>query len=166
MELTLYQIAAEYREASDKLSELDLDEKTINDTLESISGDLTHKSQNVAFIIKNIASVAQGIKDAASEMIKRSDMLSRRAEKLQEYLLSNMVFAGVKKIECPYFKIAVRSNPPKVVVDDEGKVPKEYFADPPPPPPRLDKTLVKKAIQDGHSVPGCHLEQGVRLEIK
>lgn len=167
--LTLYQVASEYRQAADTLAELDLDEVTLTDTLESINGDLTTKSQNVAFVIKNLEAAAQQISVAVEAMNARAQALEKRAERVREYLLQNMLMAGVQKIECPYFKLAVRDNPPKVIVDDEKQIPMSYMTDPAPPPPppaKPDKKLIAKALKDGFDVPGCRLEQGKRLEIK
>lgn len=44
----LFQLAAEHRALSDKLHDLDLDDQTIADTLESEGGDLVEKCKNVA----------------------------------------------------------------------------------------------------------------------
>lgn len=168
-DLTLYQIAAEYREAANTLSELDLDEQTVLDTLESINGDLTVKSQNVAFVIRNIEAAAAQIDQAIAQMKDRAEKLEKRAARVREYLLQNMVFAGVSQIECPYFKLTVRENPVSVIVDDEKQVPLNYFTDPEPPPPpapKIDKKLIAKAIKDGFDVPGCRTERKKRLEIK
>lgn len=167
--LSLYQISAEYRAAADMLAELDLDEQTVADTLESISGDLTVKAQNVAFVIKNLETAAEQIDVAISHMQARAEALVKRAERVREYLLLNMQMAGVQKIECPYFKMTVRDNPPKVIVDDEKQIPMAYMTDPAPPPPpptKPDKKLIAQALKDGHNVPGCRLERGKRLEIK
>jgi hypothetical protein len=169
MELTLYQIAAEYRDAANTLAELDLDEQTIADTLESISGDLTTKSQNVAFVIRNLEGMAEQIGVAVEAMNARAKALEKRAERVREYLLMNMQMAGVQKIECPYFSLAVRENPAKVIIEDERQIPAAYMTDPAPPPPpepKPDKKLIAKALKDGHDVPGCRLERGKRLEIK
>jgi hypothetical protein len=168
-DLTLYQISAEYRAAADTLAELDMDEQTIADTLESISGDLTVKAQNVAFVIRNLEASAQQISVAVEHMNARAQALEKRAERVREYLLQNMLMAGVQKIECPYFKLAVKENPPKVVVDDEKQIPMAYMTDPAPPPPppsKPDKKLIAQALKDGNDVPGCRLERGKRLEIK
>lgn len=168
-DLTLYQISAEYRSAADTLAELDLDEQTLADTLESINGDLTTKSQNVAFVIRNMEAAAQQISVAVEHMNARAQALEKRAERVREYLLQNMLMAGVQKIECPYFKLAVRENPPKVIVDDEKQIPVAYMTDPvppPPPPAKPDKKLIAAALKDGFDVPGCRMERGKRLEIK
>ena len=41
----LFELAAEYRAISDKLHDLDLDDQTIADTLESLNGDIQEKAQ-------------------------------------------------------------------------------------------------------------------------
>ncbi|MEX3555283.1 MAG: siphovirus Gp157 family protein [Burkholderia gladioli] len=152
--------------AADLLAELDLDEQTVADTLESISGDLTVKAQNVAFVIRNLEATAEQIKEAEAAMSARRKAIENRADRIRRYLLDNMVHAGIQKIECPHFKLAVRDNPASVVIDEPGLIPSHYMTDPPPPPPAPDKKLIKKAIEDGFEVPGAHLARGKRLEIR
>lgn len=164
--LSLYQIAGEFRDAADKLAELDLDPQTMADTLESLGGDMEEKSKNTAFVVRNLEATADQIDAAVTEMSKRAATIRKNAERVRQYLLDNMIFAGVKKLETPYFVLTVRENPPKVIVDDEKQIPGEYFADPAMPPPKLDKKLVAQAIKDGHSVPGVHVERGMSLQIK
>jgi hypothetical protein len=50
---TLFDLAAEYREAADRLAELDLPDEVVHDTLESLSGDLTAKATNIAAMCAN-----------------------------------------------------------------------------------------------------------------
>nr|WP_255779261.1 siphovirus Gp157 family protein [Mycetohabitans sp. B5] len=164
--MTLYQIASEYRQAADRLVELDLDEQTVADTLESISGDLITKAQNVAFVIRNLEASAEQLQTAIEQMQTRARTYAERAERIRAYLLQNMLMSGVQKLECPYFKLAVRENPAKVVIDDERQVPMAYMTNPPPPPPKPDKKLIAQTIKGGGDVPGCRIEHSQRLEIK
>lgn len=166
MNLTLYQIAAEYREAAETLHSMDLDAQTLADTLESISGDITTKTQNVAFVARNMEANADAIEAAAKQMAARAKTLRNRAAFLRQYMLDAMLFAGVQKIDCPYFTIAIRKNPPSVQIDDERQIPPSYFVDIPAPPPQVSKTLIADALKLGVEVPGARLAAGVRLEIK
>lgn len=166
MSLSLYVLAGEYRAAAEQLADLDLPDDVVRDTLESISGDLEAKSVNVASFVRNLEASADQIKEAEASMAARRKAIEKRAANVRQYLLDNMVAAGISKIECPYFKLAVRENPPSVVINEPGLIPASYMTDPPPPPPAPDKTLIKKAIQDGFEVPGAHLTRGKRLEIK
>lgn len=162
----LYDIALEYRDTADKLADLDLDEQTIADTLESMSGELEAKATNTAFVIRNIEAHAAAIKEAEAGMAARRKAAENRAARLKDYLLANLLVAGVQKVECPYFKLAVRDNPPAVEIYEPGLIPAEFMKTPPPPPASADKTAIKEAIKAGQDVPGCKLTQGKRLEIK
>jgi hypothetical protein len=55
---------------------------------------------------------------------------------------------------------------PSVDVFDERQIPAEYMTDPKPPEPKPNKTLIKKAIQDGFDVPGAKIQQGFRLAVR
>ena len=161
----LYDLAAEYRAIADKLHDSDLDEQTIADTLEGMSGDLQTKTQNVGFVIRNLEGMADQIKQAAEGMAKRRKAIERRAESLKAYLLTNMQLAGISKIESPYFVLSVRNNPEAVVIDAESQIPDEYFREV-PATFSPDKTLIKKAIQSGEAVPGCHLARTQSISIR
>lgn len=165
MKPTLFEIATAYRDDVAKLADLELDDATIADTLEGMGGDLQVKCTNIAAFARDLEATAASIKDAEAQMKARRQAIERRAERLRHYLLNGMQFAGVTKIESPYFCLAIKNNPPSVEVYEPGLVPADYMKQPDPPPPTVDKALVKQAIKDGYEVPGCRLTQGVRLEI-
>lgn len=162
----LYELAHDYRTAADKLADLDLDPQTIEDTLESLSGDLEVKATNTAMLIRNLEASAAAIGDAEAQMAARRKALENRAKRIKDYVLANMMVAGIQKIECPYFKLAVRDNPAAVEVYEPGLIPANFMRQPDPPPPAVDKTAIKEALKAGQDVPGCKLTVGKRLEIK
>jgi hypothetical protein len=162
----LYVIANEYRAAADKLADLDLPPEVIADTLESLSGDVEVKATNVAAFARNLEATAAAIKDAEAQMAARRKALEGRAESLRRYLLSCMQATGISKIESPHFALAVKQNPPSVVLDEPGLIPEGYWRQKPPPAPEPDKVAIKEALARGLDVPGAHLERGYRLEIR
>lgn len=164
--ITLFQVASEYRDMAERLSDLDLDEQTIIDTLESESGELTTKAQNVAFVVRNLESIAEAIKEAESQMAARRKAIEKRAERIREYLKAGMQIAGISKIESPYFTISLRRNPAAVDVFDTAQVPDQYMHTPLPPPPTVDRKAISAAIKAGEDVPGCRMTQSERIEIK
>jgi hypothetical protein len=164
--MNLYDISKEYRDAAEKLADMDLDEQTIADTLESISGDLEVKAQNIVFFARNMEATAASIKEAEANMAARRKAMENRAEGLRRYLLGSLQYAGISKVECPYFKIAVQDNPPAVDVFEPALLPSEYMRQPEPPPPAPDKAAIKDALKAGKDVPGARLVQGKRLAIK
>lgn len=162
----LYELAREYRDAAETLADLDLDAQTLADTLEGMSGELEVKAQNVIMFTRNLESTAAAIKEAEAQMAARRKALENRAARLRRYVLENMQFAGVQKIECPWFTLSVRDNPAAVEIFEPGLIPAEYMTQPAPPPPAPNKTAIKAAINAGTEVPGAKLTNGTRLEIK
>lgn len=167
MNITLFELAGEYRQAAVALADMDLDEQTIKDTLEGLSGDLEKKATNVAYFIRNLDATASQIKMAEEQMANRRKAMENRAERIREYLKANMEIAGINEISCPHFKLVIRKNPPSVVIDAESQIPANYFSQPETPPPQVNKNYIAIAIKAGRVVPGVHLDTTkTRLEIK
>ena len=162
---SLFNLAAEYKAVSDKLHDSDLDETTIADTLEGMAGELEVKATNVGFVIRNLDSMAEQIKQAEESMAKRRKALENRSNWLKSYLLQNMLATGKTKIESPYFVISVRNNPESVVIDAESQIPDDYMREI-PATFEPNKQAIKQAIQDGFTVPGVHLARTQSLQIK
>jgi len=162
----LYVLAQEYRAAAEQLADLDIDAQTISDTLESLSGDFEGKSVAVAMFARNIEASAEQIKLAEKAMAERRKSLEKKAAHIREYLLSCMLATGINKIECPHFVLAVKKNPPAVVVEDEQQIPERFMRQPEPPPPAVDKKAIAEALKAGENVPGARMGSGFRLDIK
>lgn len=165
-DLTLFQLADLYLADLQKLADLDLDEQTVADTLEGLSGELEVKATNVAAFARNLDASAEAIKAAEAQMAARRKAIENRAARIREYLKANMERTGITKIECPQFAISIKANPPAVHVEAPELVPAEFMRQAPPPPPMVDKKAVAEALKAGADVPGCRLERGTRLEIK
>lgn len=165
----LYQLVEQYRSLEALDASEDLPPDVIRDTLEGLTGELTVKATNVARYILNTEAMAEAIDRASTQMKIRANRMRNRADSIREYLRNNMQGAGITKIEAVQFVLSLKKNPPAVVIDDEAAIPADYKITPeplPPPLPRPDKKLIVKAIKDGFVVPGAHLEQANRLEIK
>jgi outer membrane murein-binding lipoprotein Lpp len=166
MNIALYELAADFRETADRLSDMDLDEQTLRDTLESIAYPVEQKAVQVAAFVRNLEAAAEQIKQAEKQMADRRKAMENRAANVRQYLMDNMRACGFTKIEHPMFKVAIRQNPESVVIEDERQIPADYLRQPETPPPVPDKTLLKKAMQDGYEIPGAKLTRTLRLEIK
>lgn len=163
---TLFELSAEYRAAADKLADLDMPADVIADTLEGMSGDLTTKAQNVAKFIRNLEATADQIDAAIAQMQARRDAYRKRADQVHQYLFDGMTHAGISKIECPWFVLSVKKNPPRAEIRDESSIPADYWRQPETPPKQLDKRAILASLKSGVSVPGADLIQTTRLEIK
>ena len=160
----LYELAAAHRQLADRLSDLDLDDQTIADTLEGEAGDLMEKGTNVAKVFRNLESFAAQIKEAEANMAARRKAVEKRAESLKQYLKTNMELAGISKIESPWFVISIKQNPESVQIDDAVALPIDYMRETVSYAP--DKKMIAASIKDGFEVPGAHLARSTRIEIK
>lgn len=162
----LYVLAGEFRQAAEQLADLDLDEQTVADTLESMSGDIEAKAANVAMFARNLEATAAAIKEAEGQMAQRRKAIEKRADNVRAYILRCMESAGIKKIDSPHLSLSVKANPPSVDVFDAAQIPAQFMRQKPPPPPEPDKTAIKAVLTQGLDVPGARLTKGSRLEVK
>ena len=165
-DLTLYNIADQYLVDLQKLQEMEIDEQTFADTLEGLSGDLEVKATNVAMFVRNLEASAEAIKAAEKQMAERRKAIEAKADRIRQYLLDNMTRTGITKIDCPYFVLSVRKNPPAVEVLNQDMIPDEYFDIPEPPAPTLNKNRLKEDLKAGVIVEGVKLTAGQSLSIK
>lgn len=163
---SLYELTTEYRTAAEVLSNLDVPEDVVRDTLDSMTGELEVKCQNVAMVLRNMEATAEAIKAAEAEMAQRRKALENRAAFLKSRIHGAMQTMGMKQIACPYFRITVRDNPAAVEVYEPALIPAAYMRQPEPPPPAPDKKAIAEVLKKGEDVPGCRLTHGTRLEIK
>ena len=162
----LYEIVRHRAEFERLADSGELDPLVIADTLESLDGELNDKAVTIAQFTRNLDATAQAVAEAGKAMLARAERIRKRADSIRAYLLFQLEFAQVSKIESPWFVISVRRNPPSVVIDDERDIPAEFITQPEPPAPRPDKGAIRDAIKAGRDVPGARLVQSDRLEIK
>lgn len=162
----LFDLAAEYRQAADQLAELELSDEVVRDTLEGLSGDLTAKATNIAAMCANWTALIVQMREAEARMSERRRKLEARAERVREYLLNAMLYAGIERIDSPQFAMAVKTNPPSVRIDDPRQIPAEYLRAPEPPSAAPDKTRIRAALAAGEDVPGARLVHSKRIDIR
>lgn len=160
----LYLLAGEYKQAAEQLANLDLPPEVVRDTLEGLGGDLEHKAQNVAMMVRSLEADAAAVKQWAKDAAERAKAIEARADSMRDYLANNLAACGIEKIEGPGVRIAWRKSS-AVVVDEPGLIPAEFMRTPEPPPPAPDKKAIGDAIKAGQEVPGAHIEQRRNLQI-
>lgn len=164
MSIALYEMTAEFKAVAQKLEELDLDDQTIADTLEGYSADFENKVIAISSFIRNLEVSAAAMKNAEAEMNDRRRAVERKVEGLKSYVLTNMKAIGMDKVECPLFKVSVRTNAPSVVVAENAVVPCRFvekkWVD------QVNKKALKEAIEAGEVVEGVSLVRSNTLSIK
>jgi len=163
--MNLYEIAAEYRALADNLIASDLPVEVIRDTLEGESGALEDKVRNIAFIVRELEAEAESAKAEAKRIAELAASRSRAAARLLDWLQYGLTTAQVQEVKAGVFTVALKINPPSVVVDDAAIVPLDFMRIV-PESREPNKAGIAKAIKAGQPVAGCHLEAKVVVTIK
>jgi hypothetical protein len=165
--LKLYQIADDYLQALDALAaRVDTDGSlpdAIHDALNQLEGTFEAKAVNVAAYIRSLEAEAQAIAAVKQSMERRIKSLEYQSFSLRSYLQGEMERTGLTRIAHPWLALRIQSNPPSVVIDNEGLVPdgfKETLTT-----VKILKADIGKALKAGEAVAGAHLEQTSRLVI-
>lgn len=117
------------------------------------------KVEGIACWIKNLLSDAEAIKQEKLALAARQQAAEKKAESLKRYL--TMVLDG-GKFKTAKVQISFRKSK-QVVVSDLNKIDDDYlkFAE-----PTVDKTKVKKALEDGIKLDGVELIEKNNIQIK
>lgn len=145
-----------------EIDEMDIDDETKLDTLDSIDWehDFSEKIENCIKVIRN--------KDARIEAykaeIKRLQDLKASEEKAVERIKSSvsdaMRLTQHDKLDTTLFKVGFRKS--KAVIVDETKLPKKYMKAKWSP----DKETIKELLKSGATIRGAHIEERSNLSIR
>lgn len=159
---TLYELTDEYRQLLEMMEDDAIDPEVLKDTLEGVGGEIEIKAENCAKLIKELDGVAGVIDGEIERLRKRKDVVSNNAKSVKKYLESAMIATGKRKFKTDLFGFGIQKNPPTVVIDQEDKIPEEYWIE---QAPKLDKTALKKWLKD-NPADFAHLEQSEGLRIR
>lgn len=164
--LKLYEISNQFQSLELLGESDDLPAEVIADTLEALEGDFDAKAVQVAKFILSLEANGQATLAAAKALTERALRIAKRAESIRAYLQFHCQALKRRRIEAPDLVIALRANPPSVVITDEHAVPAQFWVQPEAPPKRIDKKAIKAAIDKGERVDGAYVEAGERLDIR
>ena len=162
--MSLLTIAQQMVELKHMADVMEIDEDLLNDTLDSLEGTFQEKVEYLTSRIMETNRFADICKAEEQRLADRRRSLEKRSESIKQYIQNQMVIVGMQKLNYPLFTVTVQKNPPKVVVNDESLIPKEYKKIETVTSP--DKKSILEALKNGALVPGTQLEQGQSLRIK
>ena len=162
--MNLFELGQRYQALADRE---DLDPTVLADTLDSIDDTWSDKANNIARWIESLDSDVDWLMKKKRSI---SDELSYRKNlraNLMTYLTSAIDDRGLKEVHTDDYILRPRNYKQRTVIDDEDKIPGEYrnyakyqgMYD-------IKKNDVYKALKDGKSVPGAHLEPNRKVMIK
>jgi hypothetical protein len=163
--MNLYQLTEQQLALKQKLEEMNLDEQTIEDTLEGELGDIEHKVESIIFVRNEFLSRAEARAKEGQRLLELADSDNKKAEKLDDYVKDCLNKLDIKHLPTKFFEVSVRINPPKIEII--GDVPEKFYVQPKAPRPVVSKTLIDDAMNNGEDCSEfAERVRGTKLVIK
>lgn len=161
--MTLYDLTDEYRFLLELAEDPDVDPDTLADTLEALGGEIEDKADGYAKVMKQLEADAAALKAEEKRLARRRSACENSIARMKKALQTTMETTGKTKFKTNLFSFWIQKNAPRLVVDNEKKVPAEYFVQ---PDPVRNDAAIKKALNEGAKYDWCHMEQTESLRIK
>lgn len=130
--------------------------------LEALNIERDKKIENIACLIKNLKADAAALKAEKDAFAKRQKQAENKAEALSRYLMDALNGEKFSSNRC---SVSFRHTQ-KVTLDEGFTI---YDIDTHfvrMKEPELDKTAIKKALEDGTTIAGVHMEDGLSMTIR
>ena len=155
---TLYDIAEEYRELLDLMQSAEVDEETIQDTIEAtgLKDDFRNKVDGYLYVIDDLEASNKRIKNEENRLAERRRMQERNAKKMKDILTDTMQLLDIQKERTDRYTVWVQNNPIKLNIEDEQFIPKEFYEE---QQPKLNRKKLTEYLKEGHEIKGTELTQ-------
>lgn len=146
--------------------EEDLDPEILADTLEGMDGELEEKAESYAIVINSLGAESDMLKNEVERLSKRKRTVDNNIKRMKETLENAMLLAKKRKFKTAHYTFNIQKNSPALVIDDENKIPKQFYKI----EESLDKIKLKDFVREteknGTQLSYAHLEQKEGLRIK
>ena len=157
--MNLYELSQNYL----AVQEMDLDEDTLRDTLDSIEETFEDKAENIAKLIRTVEAEEKAFEAEEKRFNAMKKTAANKKQYLKQYLEFNMILTDKTKFKAGVFNFSIQNNPPSVEVFDEALLPKQFLME---QPPKIDRAGIKELLKAGEEVPGAELKQTKGLRIR
>lgn len=156
--MRLYDLTEEYAALQDMLYDPEVDEQTIQDTIEAVWGEIEDKAEGYAKIIMDMKADAEILKEEENRLAARRRHLEARSQYLKDTLEANMRAVGKTKFKTALFTFNIQKNgglQPLVIDGLIDDIPGEFLIPQPPVPNNeaIRKLLAEKQVDWAHLDP-------------
>lgn len=159
--MRLYDIAREYLQVLQLVDAGELTEEMVKDTLESINAEFDVKALNCLMAVKQLQADSDGIEKEIDRLKSLRKQADDGAERLIEYIKTQMIATDKDKIDLGLFKITLKAASKAVEVFDEAKIPAKYWRVI-PESKVVDKSAIASALKNNDLIEGAKLVDGKR----
>lgn len=157
--MNLYELSSNYR----AIQEMDLDEETLRDTLDSIIGEAEPKAENIVKWIRNLKGENIAIKEEETRLKNKRITNENKIKALSLYLEDFLKNSGLTRLKTGLFTLSIQNNPPSLEIYDSTLIPTKYLIE---QLPTIDKQAIKEILKQGEEIPGATLKTTQSLRVR
>ena len=110
MGTSLYNLTADYEHVLNMLYDVEYDEETVIDTLDSIEGTIEDKADGYAMIIRMVDADIESIRAEEARLAGRRIALENKKKRMKANLYETMKTVGKPKFKTSLFSFGIRKN--------------------------------------------------------
>lgn len=137
-------------------------EEVTDEQIEAAFGQLTEKTNHICHFLADLKGEVDKFKAEEKRLSERRKAMESKHERIREYIKDQMGRLEIDKLQAGTFSISTRPSAGKLVIDDEQLIPADYKV----VSVVCDSAKIKKAIAEGVTVDGAHIEPGTTLTIR
>lgn len=161
--MNLYELTDSFVKVLEMAQDPEIDPQAISDTLQAIDGEIEYKADGYAKVIKELEADTDKLTSEINRLSVRKQSLQNNIKKMKQSLTVAMQTTGKTKFKTDLFSFNIQKNPPSLVIDDDKKIPKEFYI---PQEPKIDSSKIKELLKNGEILEYAHLEQGEGVRIR
>lgn len=123
---SLISLTGDYLELLDMAKDPDVDEQTLIDTMEAISGEISQKAGGCVAVIRHLEGRADTYEKEAQRLLNAAKAYRNNVDRIKERIKYVMAQMDVATIESDYCTIKIRKNGGVQPLKITGEVPKNY----------------------------------------
>lgn len=160
---SLFELQNEFQELYNMMTDPDVDDQVLQDTLEAVMGEFEVKAEGCVYFMKRLEMERDKAKDVANDLLAKAKARDNALNRMKEMILKTMESAQVRKVDAGAFTIAVSKNGGKQPMIIDGDVPDNFkriiYED--------DKELIRKHLENGEVLNFARLlPRGEHISIK
>lgn len=160
--MTLYELTGQFLQLLDMAEEGNLDQQTLNDTLEGLGLEIEDKADGYAKVIRQLEGYLLAIDGEVDRLSLKKKTIKNNIDVLKRNLEGAMIVTDKKKFKTPLFSFAIQKNAPSLDILDETKIPWEFYAE---QEPKLDRKSLLAFVKE-NEVDYASVKQTESLRIR
>ena len=159
---TLYDIAEEIKELLDLMQSAEVDEQTIQDTIEAtgLKDDFKNKIDGYLYVIDDIEASNERIRNEEKRLASRRQMQEKNVRKMKDTLTDTMQLLEIQKERTDRYTVWVQNSPFKLNIQDDQFIPQEFYEE---QQPKLNRKKLTDYMKEGKEIKGVELTQSKGL---